>query len=273
MGLLKHSLLAGAALLLLATGPARAAPDTPMIGVAALVQNSVTGALQDRVRTIKARDNVFFNEKISTGADGKTQFLFIDETVLSLGPESELTLDSMVYDPQTGTGTMVVNMSKGFLRFVSGALPSQSYRLNTPTTVIGVRGTIFDLIVQPGGQTTVVVEEGAVDMTAAASGRSVTVPAGKAATVQVNAAQPTRPAPPMPHMLNQIKGALTLTKTEGLPGGPGLPASGLGFRPPPGFGLPGGPLAPIGPPPVDPQVVKEGNNRPPPPPKQDPIPQ
>jgi hypothetical protein len=117
------------------------------IGVASAVKNNVIATGKGRSRAIAAGTNVYANEVVSTGEQALAQFLFLDETSLSVGPRSEVTLDGFVYDPNRGTGSMVLSATRGAMRFVSGSMKSSSYQIKTPVATIGVRGTIFDLLI------------------------------------------------------------------------------------------------------------------------------
>src|SRR5206468_1106817 len=57
-------------------------------------------------------------------------------------------LDRFVYDPASGAGAVVVKAGLGIFRFITGTQRSQNYLIQTPIASIGVRGTIFDLLVQ-----------------------------------------------------------------------------------------------------------------------------
>ena len=48
-----------------------------------------------------------------TGEKGQTQMLFVDQSALTIGPNSDLVLDEFVYDPNTETGTIVMSATKG----------------------------------------------------------------------------------------------------------------------------------------------------------------
>ena len=63
------------------------------------------------------------------------------------------------------------------MRFVSGRMASQSYKVRTPTATLGVRGTDFVVAVAEDGSTTVSVISGEVEMTSG-SGDSGGVGAG-----------------------------------------------------------------------------------------------
>ena len=68
--------------------------------------------------------------------------LFRDQTTLTIGADARVALDRFVYDPQSRTGDIVINIAEGAFRFVSGNAQSNSYKINTPSATIGVRGTI-----------------------------------------------------------------------------------------------------------------------------------
>jgi len=130
------------------------------IGVASAVKNQVQGR---GARAIATGSEVYANERIKTGDASTAQLLFLDKTVLSLGPKAELLLDRFVYDPNKGAGQVVVNAVQGSFRFVTGAQNPNNYSIKTPVATLGIRGTVIDLLVQ-NGQTVVLLVEGAVSI-------------------------------------------------------------------------------------------------------------
>lgn len=110
------------------------------VGVAAAVKNQVTS----NARPLVAGSDVRVREVVRTGADSMAQLLFLDETSLSIGPQSEVTLDRFVYDPNRRAGNVVFNAGRGVFRFVSGSQQPASYQIKTPVATIGVRGTIVE---------------------------------------------------------------------------------------------------------------------------------
>ena len=133
-----------AAIAAAATAPSAQTAATD-IGVAATVINRVDGTVGQQSGPKKTGDKVFQNELIRTGAESKGQLLFRDETSLTIGPESEVTLDRFVFNPQ-GSSSVPLNATKGVFRFISGSLPSQAYEIKTPAATIGVRGTIINIL-------------------------------------------------------------------------------------------------------------------------------
>ena len=116
------------------------------IGAASAVRNQVSAAQGSQVRALSVGANVFENERIRTGADSVAQLLFLDQTTLSVGPRSDVTLDRYVYDPNRSASDVAVSLTSGAMRFISGAQDPRSYQVRTPVATIGVRGTIVDLL-------------------------------------------------------------------------------------------------------------------------------
>ena len=85
-------------------------------------------------------------DTIRTGADGAVGLTLRDNTLLSAGPNSLLTLDKVSFDSTTNAGSLSVGVRKGTLAVTTGKIARQtpeSIDFRTPTSVIGVRGTEF----------------------------------------------------------------------------------------------------------------------------------
>jgi hypothetical protein len=134
------------------------------IGAASTISNRVEGFVGGDARTLGVGSEVFQNELVRTGLQSDAKLIFLDDTNLSVGPVSEVTLDRFVYDPDKGAGAVVVRTTKGLFRFVTGSQRPQNYLIATPIASIGVRGTIFDLLVAPD-RVTVLLLEGQVLVT------------------------------------------------------------------------------------------------------------
>ncbi len=96
-------------------------------------------------RRLVLGQDVVFNERITTEAEGQTQILFVDESTLSVGPNANMVIDQFVYDPNTGTGKFVASLTRGVFRFVGGKLSKQenAVTMRTPTATIGIRGGVM----------------------------------------------------------------------------------------------------------------------------------
>jgi hypothetical protein len=155
-------LLGGVAFLLAASQWPNHADPAPgrAIGMAAVVVRDVTGHLQEIDRRLVDQDPVHFEEQLETALASATEVVFVDESKLSIGPGSLITLDAFVYDPGSGEEKFVLNAARGVLRFVSGNMQKSAYAIRTPLATVGVRGTKFTLVVGDGGLTNVTSEGG-----------------------------------------------------------------------------------------------------------------
>jgi FecR protein len=133
--------------------------DQITIGNTRVVVRTVIGSFEGDIRTLALEDDVYHNELIETEEESATKMIFLDETTLTLGPESSVVLDSFVFDPDPSKASLVMRATKGIFRFASGKLPKNAYRLHTPAATIGIRGTVLDFAIEPpdhaGGQAVV----------------------------------------------------------------------------------------------------------------------
>ncbi len=89
---------------------------------------------------------------VVTGPDGSAGITFVDDSLLSIGPDSVLALDRLSFDPTTHGGAFDTSLRQGTLAGVSGKLAKQSpdaMKVRTPAAILGVRGTEF--VVRTGG--------------------------------------------------------------------------------------------------------------------------
>jgi hypothetical protein len=95
---------------------------------------------------------VYQADSLRTGADGRVGITLNDDTRLSLGPGSEARLDQFTYAPAEGRVGLVVRIVQGMFAYVSGhiaKLSPDSVKLETPTAIVGVRGTTLAVRVTP----------------------------------------------------------------------------------------------------------------------------
>jgi hypothetical protein len=137
-------------------------PSIALANVGAIVQQQGS-AVQIR----RGQDNlpggvnatVNMNDAIVTGLSS-LQLRFQDNTTAAVTENSRFVIDDFVYDPNRGAGRLNVRVSMGTVRYVSGQIArnnQQSVQVNTPTAVIGVRGTDFFMTVDESGQSLVVL--------------------------------------------------------------------------------------------------------------------
>src|SRR5262249_45667577 len=112
--------------------------DAAKIGAARAVENEVEGRLGNAVQKLAVGSEGFQNQLVRTGKASTAKLQFVDETNLGLSPQTQIRLDSFVYDPDRKTGKVVVNVPYGLVRFVTGSLEKQSYAIRTPFVAVGV---------------------------------------------------------------------------------------------------------------------------------------
>jgi len=126
------------------------------VGTAAAVNQNSHGTPPNRsIRTIVLGDKIIHNERIETDAKGLLQILLADGTTFTVGPDSHLTIDSFVYDPDAGAAKVTASLGKGIFRFIGGKTSKtpDGVRLNTPVGTVGIRGAIADMAFDLGNGT------------------------------------------------------------------------------------------------------------------------
>ena len=91
---------------------------------------------------------VLESDGLRTGTDGTLGVTLKDDTRVSLGPGSEVRLDSFLYDPAAGRLGLALKFIRGVTAYVSGRiakLSPDSVRLETPAAIVGVRGTTLTI--------------------------------------------------------------------------------------------------------------------------------
>ena len=146
IGNLLKSIAVSALLLLAAVSGAAAAQ---IVGEAEVIRRTVTGAGVQGTRNLAISDRLYENERISAGDSSHGELRLNDDSKVIVGSNSTIKLDSFVTGG-TGFSTGAINVVKGAFRFVTGSSSKGSFRVKTPLSTVGIRGTIFDVYVEPG---------------------------------------------------------------------------------------------------------------------------
>jgi hypothetical protein len=99
----------------------------------------------------KPGDPVYEKDTIETGEGGAIGLTFVDNTVMSAGPDSEIDLSEYRFDSGNFNGAMLADMRKGTVTMVSGDIARSSpgaMKIRTPSAMLGVRGTRFAIKVE-----------------------------------------------------------------------------------------------------------------------------
>jgi len=100
---------------------------------------------------VTAGARVFRYDSLKTGSDGSIAMVFRDDTLLSIGPDSEIAVKDFLYSPAEGRLSFVARLLKGTAACVTGIigkLSPESFRFETPVANIGIRGTSFAVKVE-----------------------------------------------------------------------------------------------------------------------------
>ena len=79
-------------------------------------------------------------DEIVASPRGLAQIRFVDNTRIVIGPNSRLTIDTFVFNPDLTAREVVVTAIEGTFRFISGNSPDEAYTIRTPTMTMGIRG-------------------------------------------------------------------------------------------------------------------------------------
>ncbi|MDD2319621.1 MAG: FecR family protein [Geobacteraceae bacterium] len=99
----------------------------------------------------KSGTRVFQHDSLKTGPDGSMAIVFRDDTLLSIGPNSEVSINEFLFSPAQGKLSIVTRLIRGTAAYLSGIigkLSPQSVRFETPVANIGIRGTKFAVQVE-----------------------------------------------------------------------------------------------------------------------------
>ena len=136
-------LVVGLAMVMAAVTPASAAEPVPA-GHVKTVSGAATIVRGDQTLAAKPGAPIYATDTLRTAADGAVGVTLRDDTRISLGANSEVKIERYVYAPGAGGLGMVLQFLRGAAVDVSGRiskLAPDSIRLETPSAIVGVRGT------------------------------------------------------------------------------------------------------------------------------------
>lgn len=138
---------------LIAASAAQAiAQDAPAAGRIKTVSGTAFIVRNHAEIPAQAGQVVLESDSLKTGADGSIGVTLRDDTRLALGPGSEIRLERFAYAPGSANLGMVVRFVRGVTAYVSGRLAKlapDAIRLETPSAIVGVRGTTLAIRVEP----------------------------------------------------------------------------------------------------------------------------
>jgi hypothetical protein len=123
------------------------AADPEVAGLVVAVRGEVTVAHADGTSgPLALKDPVLPLDTVKTGERGRVQICFTDDTVLSLGRNTQIQITECVFRRSEGQGALTLNITGGVFRIVGGAIMKiapENFKAETPTATIGIRGSSF----------------------------------------------------------------------------------------------------------------------------------
>ncbi len=101
---------------------------------------------QNQTIPAKIGEKIFVKDVVKTGADGSLGMIFKDDTLLSIGLNSELLIDEFLFSPAESKLSFITKLVKGTAAYLTGTigkLSPESVRFETPVANVGIRGTKF----------------------------------------------------------------------------------------------------------------------------------
>lgn len=132
--------------LLVVLGAASALADEAAIGSIKTLEGNATIVRGEARMPAGIGAAIHQNDIVETGDDGALGITFRDETMMSIGPNTEIKLDKYAFVPAEEKFSLVARITRGTLFYVSGLiakLSPASASVITPGGTIGMRGTRF----------------------------------------------------------------------------------------------------------------------------------
>ena len=127
------------------------------------IVGATSGIVKTETRELKPGDKIYLNETIYAGVDSGTQILLLDQSTFTIGEDSEVIMDTFVFDPETNDGKIVASVKQGSLKVISGLISKNNpdnLTVEVPEGTLGSRGTEFQTIVSKGKTDTLLIGPG-----------------------------------------------------------------------------------------------------------------
>ena len=136
---------------LLSDAASAAEPEATIGHVKTVVGEAWVG-VRESIVAAQVGTPVLVGSTLKTGPEGSLGVTLNDETVISIGPDSEVSVEEFAFNPEAGDLKLGASMVRGTLNFISGLIAKmrpEAQTVRTPTGMIGVRGTHFLVKVTP----------------------------------------------------------------------------------------------------------------------------
>jgi len=123
-------------------------------------------------------------DSVRTGDDSSAKITFFDGSTIELEAGTEIEITSLDISPDTGSTTITLEQTIGntISRVTKLVDPASRYEVETPTGVVGVRGSVMQVYVIEDGTTWAINLEG--DIWAIAQGVELQIPEGRCCVIR-----------------------------------------------------------------------------------------
>ncbi|MCK9502574.1 MAG: FecR family protein [Porticoccaceae bacterium] len=101
-------------------------------------------------RTLAQGDKIYTSDQLITSANGYVHVRFVDGGLVSVRPDSQVLINTYELEPGNADspdkGRVRITLEKGVMRSATGTIGQHNkehFRINTPVSAIGIRGTDF----------------------------------------------------------------------------------------------------------------------------------
>lgn len=183
-------------------------------GQAVRVQQDTVQGGAVQAASLGSGDTVYRFATVETREFGSAEMRLNDDSVLTIGPNTDVVIDDFVYSPQSGVGRAAISLGVGAVRMISGRVPDEQVRIGTPVAVVGIRGTDFTLDTRIAGLLRVWIDDGAINVTPNESGLDFLLTAPGYAECTLNFCR-TVPPPDRPQFFPPRTGIFDQPSDEG----------------------------------------------------------
>ena len=120
--------------------------ETTFVGIVKNVEPEAFIIRNDLPENAVIGNKIVMGDLLKTGSDGSMGVILKDDTVISMGPNTEILIQTFLFEPAKGELSFIARMAEGTISFISGQiakLAPDSVHLETPVATIGPRGTHF----------------------------------------------------------------------------------------------------------------------------------
>jgi len=127
------------------------------------IVGATSGIVKTETRDLKPGDKIYLNETIYAAEGSGTQILLLDQSTFTVGADSEVVMDTFIFDPETNDGKIVASVKQGSLKIISGLISKKdpdALTVEVPEGTLGSRGTEFQTIVSKKKTDTLLIGPG-----------------------------------------------------------------------------------------------------------------